>query len=65
MCAQVLVTLDNLAQRPQYLNARATLTELLRMGVVPIVNENVRRSSIENCWGALWVSTLPRGCLHA
>uniref|UniRef100_A0A7S0RM90 PUA domain-containing protein n=1 Tax=Chlamydomonas leiostraca TaxID=1034604 RepID=A0A7S0RM90_9CHLO len=39
-CAQVLLTLDNLANRAQYLNARNTFTELLAYGVVPIVNEN-------------------------
>jgi len=39
-CAQVLLTLDNLANRAQYLNARNTFQELLSYGVVPIVNEN-------------------------
>ncbi|GIL76458.1 hypothetical protein Vretimale_5990 [Volvox reticuliferus] len=39
-CAQVLLTLDNLANRSQYLNARNTFTELLAYGVVPVVNEN-------------------------
>ncbi len=41
-CAQLLLTLDNLANRSQYLNARTTFIELLSYGVVPIVNENVR-----------------------
>jgi glutamate 5-kinase len=39
-CGQVLLTLDNLATRPQYLNARSTFQELLRYGAVPVVNEN-------------------------
>ncbi|GLC33265.1 hypothetical protein PLESTB_000353000 [Pleodorina starrii] len=39
-CAQVLLTLDNLANRSQYLNARNTFAELLAYGVVPVVNEN-------------------------
>uniref|UniRef100_A0A061QL43 Glutamate 5-kinase n=1 Tax=Tetraselmis sp. GSL018 TaxID=582737 RepID=A0A061QL43_9CHLO len=39
-CAQVLLTLDNFASRSQYLNARNTFEELLKFGVVPIVNEN-------------------------
>eukprot|EP00887_Chlorella_sp_A99_P002020 scaffold18.g2020.t1 len=39
-CAQVLLTLDNLANRSQYVNAKNTFEELLRYGVVPIVNEN-------------------------
>lgn len=38
--AQVLVTLDDSADRRRYLNSRATLEQLLSMGVVPIVNEN-------------------------
>jgi glutamate 5-kinase len=37
---QVLVTRVGLDDRERYLNARNTLTTLLRMGVVPIVNEN-------------------------
>ncbi|KAI3428197.1 hypothetical protein D9Q98_006577 [Chlorella vulgaris] len=39
-CGQVLLTLDNLANRSQYVNAKNTFEELLRLGVVPIVNEN-------------------------
>ncbi len=38
--AQVLVTLEDSADRRRYLNSRATLEQLLSMGVVPIVNEN-------------------------
>jgi glutamate 5-kinase len=38
--AQVLVTHDDLSNRQRYLNARSTLRTLLRMGVVPVVNEN-------------------------
>jgi glutamate 5-kinase len=38
--AQVLLTEDDLADRERYLNARATLTALLAMGAVPVVNEN-------------------------
>jgi len=40
MTAQVLLTHDDLADRKRYLNARATLLGLLKLGVVPIVNEN-------------------------
>lgn len=39
-CAQVLLTLDNLANRNQYLNARNTFDELFSYGAVPVVNEN-------------------------
>lgn len=38
--AQVLVTLEDSADRRRYLNSRATLEQLLSFGVVPIVNEN-------------------------
>jgi hypothetical protein len=39
----VLLTLENLANRSQYVNARNTFTELLAYGTIPIVNENVGR----------------------
>ena len=38
--AQVLLTHDDLRNRRRYLNARATLSELLRHRVMPVVNEN-------------------------
>ena len=38
--AQVLLTHADLADRERYLNARSTLRTLLRLGVVPIINEN-------------------------
>jgi len=38
--AQVLLTHDDLRNRRRYLNARATLGELLRRGALPVVNEN-------------------------
>lgn len=38
--AQVLLTRDDLADRARYLNARSTLRTLLRLGVVPVINEN-------------------------
>jgi glutamate 5-kinase len=38
--AQVLVTLEDSADRRRYLNTRATLTALLAHGCLPIVNEN-------------------------
>jgi len=38
--AQVLLTHDDVRNRRRYLNARATLSELLRIGALPIVNEN-------------------------
>lgn len=38
--AQVLLTHDDLRNRRRYLNARATLNELLALGTLPVVNEN-------------------------
>src|SRR3569833_424159 len=38
--AQILLTHDDLAHRQRYLNARSTLRTLLKLGVVPVVNEN-------------------------
>ena len=38
--AQVLLTLEDSADRRRYLNSRATMETLLAMGTVPIVNEN-------------------------
>lgn len=38
--AQILLTLDDSADRRRYLNSRATFAALLDYGVVPIVNEN-------------------------
>jgi glutamate 5-kinase len=38
--AQVLLTHEDLADRKRYLNARSTLTTLLRLNVLPIINEN-------------------------
>jgi glutamate 5-kinase len=38
--AQVLLTHADLADRERYLNARSTLLALLRLNVVPVINEN-------------------------
>ncbi|MEK0082155.1 glutamate 5-kinase [Benzoatithermus flavus] len=38
--AQILVTLEDTEARRRYLNARATMETLLKLGVVPVVNEN-------------------------
>ena len=38
--AQVLLSHDDVRNRRRYLNARATLRELLRLGVLPVINEN-------------------------
>ncbi|MGB2063795.1 Glutamate 5-kinase [Marinomonas gallaica] len=38
--AQILLTHDDLSNRRRYLNARSSLRTLLKLGAVPIVNEN-------------------------
>ena len=38
--AQILLTHEDHSNRKRYLNAQATLKELLALGVVPVVNEN-------------------------
>jgi len=40
LCAQILLSHDDVRSRERYLNARATLQTLLAQGVIPIVNEN-------------------------
>lgn len=38
--AQILLTLDDTEQRRRYLNARSTLSTLLQLGAIPVINEN-------------------------
>ena len=38
--AQILLTHEDLSDRKRYLNARSTITTLLKLGVIPIINEN-------------------------
>jgi len=38
--AQVLVTIDDTENRRRFLNARSTLDTLLKLGAVPVINEN-------------------------
>lgn len=38
--AQVLLTHDDLRNRRRYLNARESMQELLRLGALPVINEN-------------------------
>ncbi len=37
---QILLTQSDMSHRRQYLNARATIENLFKMGVVPVINEN-------------------------
>ncbi|WP_169566170.1 glutamate 5-kinase [Sneathiella limimaris] len=38
--AQILLTLGDTEERRKYLNARSTLSTLLNLGVIPVINEN-------------------------
>jgi len=38
--AQILLTHDDLSNRRRYLNARSTISHLLELGIIPVVNEN-------------------------
>ena len=38
--AQILLTHDDLSDRTRYLNARSTVRTLIRLGAIPIINEN-------------------------
>jgi len=49
--AQVLLTLEDSEQRHRYLNARATLRELLARGAVPVINENDTVATAEIRYG--------------
>jgi glutamate 5-kinase len=45
--AQVLLTEEDFSNRDRYLNLRSTLTALLELGVLPIINENDTVSTAE------------------
>jgi len=39
-CAQLLLTLEDTESRRRHLNARGTVATLLRLGAIPVINEN-------------------------
>jgi len=47
VAAQVLLTEYDFSNRQRYLNLRATLDHLLKLGVVPVINENDTVSTVE------------------
>jgi glutamate 5-kinase len=49
--AQILLTLEDSERRRRYLNARATLTELLELGALPVINENDTVATTEIRYG--------------
>src|SRR5204862_2722234 len=67
--AQILLTHDDLEHHERHLNARNTLVTLLRLGVIPIINENDVVSFTELKFGdndklsALVASLLPADLL--
>nr|WP_221188290.1 glutamate 5-kinase [Endobacter medicaginis] len=51
VAAQVLLTLGDTEDRRRYLNARATLSTLLSLGCVPVINENDTVATLEIRFG--------------
>ncbi len=49
--AQVLLTLGDTEERKRYLNARNTLTTLLKLGSIPVINENDTVATAEIRYG--------------
>ncbi len=49
--AQVLLTLEDTEQRRRYLNGRGTLETLLKLGAVPVINENDTVATAEIRYG--------------
>ncbi|MBT8113817.1 MAG: glutamate 5-kinase, partial [Arenicella sp.] len=49
--AQVLLTHADIADRERYLNAKSTLSRLLELGVLSVVNENDTVATDEICFG--------------
>lgn len=49
--AQILLTFGDTEQRRRYLNARSTINTLLRLGAVPVINENDTVATAEIRYG--------------
>ena len=49
--SQILLTLDDTEQRRRSINARRTIDTLLKLGIVPIVNENDTIATTEIRYG--------------
>ena len=49
--AQILLTFGDTEERRRYLNARATLSTLLKLGAVPVINENDTVATAEIRYG--------------
>jgi glutamate 5-kinase len=51
VAGQILLTLGDTEERRRYLNARATLQQLLKIGAIPIINENDTVATTEIRYG--------------
>ena len=51
VAGQILLTLGDTEERRRYLNVRATINQLLKMGAVPIINENDTVATTEIRYG--------------
>ncbi|WOS62600.1 glutamate 5-kinase [Sinorhizobium fredii] len=51
IAGQILLTLGDTEERRRYLNARATINQLLKLGSVPIINENDTVATTEIRYG--------------
>ena len=49
--AQILLTVDDTEQRRKYLNARSTVNTLLKLGALPVINENDTVATAEIRYG--------------
>lgn len=50
-CGQLLLTWEDFDERKRYLNAKNTLSTLLKLGVIPVINENDTVSTAEIKFG--------------
>ena len=48
---QILLTIDDTEQRRRSINAKRTIDNLLKMGIIPIVNENDTTATTEIKYG--------------
>lgn len=51
VAGQILLTLSDTEERRRYLNARATISQLLKIGAIPIINENDTVATTEIRYG--------------
>lgn len=65
-CAQVLLTWDDFDNRERFLNARHTLDAILKVGAIPVINENDTVATDEIKFGDNdQLSAMVASCVHA